>query len=323
MTKAMRVHATGGAEALSWEEIDVAAPGAGEVVVRNEAIGLNFIDVYFRNGLYKAPLPFVPGNEGAGVIEAVGPDVAGFAVGDRVGYVGPPGAYAERLVRPAAQLIALPDALDSVTAAQILLKGITAEYLIRRTYPVQAGDTILVHAAAGGVGQIACQWAADIGARVIGTVGSAAKRAIAERCGCARVIVTDEEDFVAAVREETGGEGVAVVYDGVGADTFEGSLACARTRGLVVAFGAASGPIPPLDLQRLNALGSLYVTRPSLAAYTRTPEELRTAAEAVFAAVARGAVRIAPPATYPLAEAARAHADLEARRTTGSIVLLP
>ncbi|MFC3320587.1 zinc-binding dehydrogenase [Mesorhizobium cantuariense] len=205
----------------------------------------------------------------------------------------------------------------------MMLKGLTAEYLVRRTYQVSPGDRILVHAAAGGVGQILCQWAAQIGAKVIGTVGSTAKREIAERLGCARVIVTEEEDFVAVTRAETGGEGVAVVYDGIGADTFEGSLRCARVRGLVVAFGAASGPIPKLDVQSLAGLGSLYVTRPGIDAYTRTSEELREAADALFTMVRSGCVRIAPPRTYPLAEAAQAHADLEGRRTTGSVVLLP
>ncbi len=323
MSKMMRVYETGGPEVLRWEDGALPSPGPGEVIVRNAAVGLNFLDVYHREGRYPAPLPFVPGNEGAGTIEAVGADVAGLKVGDRVGYVGPLGAYAERLVRPAAQLIPLPDDIDDFTAASILLKGMTAEYLVRRTYPVQAGDTILVHAAAGGVGQILCQWAAHIGATVIGTVGSAAKRPIAEACGCARVIVTAEEDFAAVAREMTGGAGVAVVYDGVGAATFEGSLASTRTRGMVVAFGAASGPIPPFDLVRLAGLGSLYLTRPSLGAYTRTPEELRASAEAVFAVVRSGAVKIAPPRTYRLADAATAHADLEARRTTGSVVLLP
>lgn len=322
MSKAMRIHETGGPDAMRWEDAPPPAPGAGEVLVRNAAIGLNFIDTYFRAGRYPAPLPFVPGNEGAGTIEAIGPDVTGFVVGDRVGYVGPLGAYAERLVRPAARLIPLPDGIDDVTAAAIMLKGITAEYLVRRTYQVARGDTILVHAAAGGVGQILCQWAAHLGATVIGTVGSAAKRAIAESCGCARVVVTSEEDFALVAREMTGGEGVAVAYDGVGKDSFEGSLRSVRVRGLVVAFGAASGAIPPFDLQRLSGLGSLYVTRPTMDTYTRTTEELRASAAAIFDMVGSGTVRIAPPTTYRLADAVQAHHDLEGRRTTGSVVLL-
>ena len=327
MTKAIRIRQTGGPEVLLWEDESVPPPGEGQVLVRNAAIGLNFIDTYFRAGRYPAAVPFVPGNEGAGTIEAIGPGVTGFAVGDRVGYTDPPGAYAERLLRPAARLIPLPDDIPATTAAAIMLKGMTAEYLIRRLYPVQAGDTILVHAAAGGVGQILCQWAAGIGATVIGTVGSAAKKAIAEACGCARVVVTggagdSGEDFAAVARDMTGGAGVAVTYDGVGADTFEGSLKATRVRGTVVPFGAASGAVPPFDLQRLPGLGSLFVTRPTLGDYTRTPDELRASAAAVFDVVRRGVVRIAPPRTYRLADAATAHADLEARRTTGSVVLL-
>ena len=322
MTKAIRIRQTGGPEVLRWEDETVPPPGAGQVLVRNEAIGLNFIDTYFRAGRYPATLPFVPGNEGAGTIKAIGPGVAGFAVGDRVGYTDPLGAYAERLLRPAARLIPLPEDIPATTAVAIMLKGMTAEYLIRRLYPVQAGDTILVHAAAGGVGQILCQWATSLGVTVIGTVGSVAKKAIAEACGCARVVVTADEDFVAVARDMTGGAGVAVTYDGVGADTFERSLKATRVRGTVVPFGAASGAVPPFDLQRLPGLGSLFVTRPTLADYTRTPDELHASAAAVFDAVRRGVVRIAPPRTYKLAAAATAHADLEARRTTGSVVLL-
>lgn len=321
MPKAVRVHQTGEPEVLVWEDVEAVSPAAGEVLVRNAAVGLNFLDTYYRSGRYPHPTPFVPGHEGAGTVVAVGPGVTGFAMGDRVGYVDPIGAYAEVVVRPAERLIALPSDIGFETAAAMLLKGITAEYLVRRTYPVAPGETILVHAAAGGVGQLLCQWASHLGATVIGTVGSPAKRRIAERVGCACVVVSGEEDVVAIARGITGGEGVSVVYDGVGADTFAESLRCVRTRGLVVAFGAASGPIPHLDVQAL-APGSLYVTRPALNAYTRTADELREAAAALFGVVRSGAVAIAPPRLYPLAEAAAAHADLEARRTAGSTVLV-
>jgi len=323
MDHAIRALDHGGPEVLSWEPVEVPAPGPGEVIVRNEAIGVNFIDIYFRTGRYAATPPFVPGFEGAGRIEAVGEGVSGLRVGDRVGYVDPMGAYAERLVRPASRLVPLPETIDPVIAAAVMLKGMTAEYLVRRTYPVAAGDTILVHAAAGGTGQILCQWAAALGATVIGTVGSEAKRAIAEGVGCAHVIVLDGGDFSGRVRELTGGRGVAVAYDGVGADTHTGSLRSLRPRGLLVAFGAASGAIPPLDLQTLAPLGSLYVTRPSLGTYTSDTAELRASAAALFAVIAEGKVRIDPPSTRPLREAAAAHGDLEGRRTTGSTVLLP
>ena len=323
MAKAMRIHKAGGPEVLVWEDYDPGLPGRGEVLVRNHAIGLNFLDTYFRSGRYLHPTPFVPGSEGAGVIEAVGPDVTQFAAGDRVAYVDPLGAYAESVIRPADRLMHLPEYIDFSLAAATMLKGITAEYLVRRTYPVQQGDTILVHAAAGGVGQILCQWAAAIGATVIGTVGSAAKRDVAERVGCTHVIVTAEQDFVAATRDITGGEGVAVAYDGVGADTFEGSLQCVRTRGLVAAFGAASGPIPMLDVASLGGLGSIYVTRPAINAYTRNARELGEAAAALFEMVSSGRIKISNPRIYRLADAALAHSDLEGRRTTGSAIFVP
>lgn len=323
MTKAVRIHAIGGPEALVWEDHDSGQPGPGEVLVRNHAIGLNFLDTYFRSGRYPHPLPFIPGSEGAGVVKSVGPDVTRFAAGDRVAYIDPLGAYAESVIRPADRLIKLPDAIDFNVAAAMMLKGITAEYLVRRTYPVRQGDAILVHAAAGGVGQILCQWASAIGATVIGTVGSAAKRDIAREAGCAHVIVIEEQDFVAKTRDFTGGEGVSVVYDGVGADTFEGSLRSVKTRGLVAAFGAASGPIPTLDVQSLAGLGSIYITRPALNAYTRTAEELAAAAAALFEMVGSGAIKIAEPKIYSLAEAAVAHGDLEGRRTIGSAIFVP
>lgn len=322
MTHAIRIHELGGPEVLRWEEIATPAPGPGQVLVRNEAVGLNFIDTYFRSGLYKTQLPFTPGNEGAGVIEALGDGVEGFKVGDRVAYVDPIGSYAERVIRPAARLVKLPDGISSETAAAMMLKGLTAEYLLRHTYEVKPGDWILMHAAAGGVGQILCQWAAHLGAHVIGTVGSEAKRAIAEQAGCDHVIVTAGQDFAPEVRALTGGEGVAVAYDGVGADTFDGSMRSVRKRGLAVAFGAASGPIPPIDVQLLNSYGSIYITRPTLFAYAGTTDELRASAAALFDVVADGAVRISPPRSYALSDAASAHRDLEARKTTGSVVLL-
>jgi len=327
MNHAIRVHELGGPDVLRWEAIDTPAPAKGEVLVRSVAVGLNFLDTYFRSGLYPMALPFIVGSEGAGVVEAVGAEVVDFSVGDNVAYVDPLGSYAEYLVRPVSRLVKLPDDIAHVDAAAMMLKGLTAEYLVQRTYAVKAGDTILVHAAAGGVGQILCQWAAHLGATVIGTVGSEDKRAIAEASGCQHVIVTSPEsgtaDFAPVVRELTNGEGVAVVYDGVGAATFTHSLKCVRIRGHLVAFGAASGAVPPIDIQLLNQNGSIYLTRPSLGAYARTTEELRQAADTLFAVVKSGAVRIAPPRTYALSDAAQAHRDLEARKTTGSVVLVP
>lgn len=324
MTHALRVHEVGGPDALRWEEIELPAPGAGEVLVRNQAIGLNFLDVYYRAGRYPVPTPLIPGNEGAGVIEAVGSGVTGFSVGDRVGYVDPIGAYAERLIRPVNRLLKLPDGIGEQAAAASLLKGMTAEYLVRRTHKVAACETILVHAAAGGVGQILCQWAKHLGATVIGTVGSAAKRAIAEHVGCDHVIVLDEaQQFAPVVRELTGGRGVRVVYDGVGQSTFAQSLDCIAPLGLMAAFGASSGPIPPLDVQSLAAKGSLFVTRPGIGTYTATPEVLRESASALFEVMAAGAVKVEIGRSYPLRDGAQAHADLEARRLTGSTLLLP
>jgi NADPH2:quinone reductase len=322
-THAMRVHRTGGPEALQWEEIDLPAPGPGEALLRQTAIGVNFIDVYERTGYYPLPLPFVPGGEGAGVVEAVGPGVTGVAVGDRVAYQNVKGAYAERRLVPADRLVRLPDDIDDRQAAAMLLKGMTAQYLLRRTFPVEAGQTILFHAAAGGVGSIACQWAASLGATVIGTVGSAAKAELAREHGCAHVINYRTENFVDRVREITGGKGVAAVYDSVGADTFPASLDVLQPRGIFVSFGQSSGPVPPLTTQLLLQKGSLYVTRPTLAHYAATREDLESTADDLFAVVLSGRVKILLNQTFPLAEAADAHRALEGRQTTGATVLLP
>jgi len=321
-THAMRIHQPGGPEAMRWESVDLPAPGAGEVLVENRAVGLNFIDVYYRTGHYKAPLPFVLGTEGVGVVEALGADVTGFARGDRVAYVNPIGAYAERLIRPAARLVKVPDAIDDVQAAGMMLKGMTAEYLLRRTHRVEAGETIVVHAAAGGVGQILCQWASSLGATVIGTVGSRVKAELARQAGCAHVIVMDEENLVARVREITGGKGVPVVYDGIGADSFARSIDCLAPLGLMASFGSASGPVPPIDPLLLMTKGSLFFTRPTLAHYTATTEQLRGSAATLFHAVLKGDVTVRVNRTYALRDAASAHADLEARKLTGSTVLL-
>ncbi|MDV3123556.1 quinone oxidoreductase [Mycobacterium sp. 21AC1] len=320
---AIKVHECGGPDVLEYEEIDVTEPGPGQVLVRNDAVGLNFLDTYLRSGRYAAATPFVPGHEGAGVVERVGAGVTDIGVGDRVGYIDPMGAYADLVVRPVDRLIPLPPGISTRLAAGMLMKGMTSEYLVRRTYPVRRGQTILVHAAAGGVGQILCQWARYLGARVIGTVGSAAKRRIAVNAGCEHVIVNDEDDLVAAVRDITAGHGVPVVYDGVGGDSFAKSLDCLAPLGTLVAFGAASGPIPPLDVQTLGPKGSLYVTRPMIGPYVATTGELRSSAQALFELVLDGYIKVDIANSYPLTEAACAHADLEARKLTGSTVLVP
>ena len=320
---AIRINRTGGPAQLELEELPVPQPGQGEVLVRNMAIGLNFIDVYHRTGLYPVPLPFVPGGEGAGVVEAVGPGVAEFAPGDRVAYVDPLGAYSLRLTRPQQRLVKLPGGISDEVAAASMLKGLTVHYLIHGTWKLAAGETILVHAAAGGVGQILCQWARHKGATVIGTVGSAAKAGIAREAGCAHVLDTSAGPIAPRVRELTAGEGVPVVYDGIGAATFFDSLDCLAPRGLMVSYGNASGAVPPFSLGELAKRGSLYATRPSLTAYVASTDELRRRAADLFAVIASGAVHIAIGARYPLREAARAHEELEARRTTGSTVLLP
>ncbi|RCX26490.1 quinone oxidoreductase family protein [Thioalbus denitrificans] len=323
MPNAIRIHELGGPEVLSWEEITVGEPGPGEVRLRQTAVGLNFIDVYFRTGLYKAPaLPFIPGLEGAGVVEAVGAGVDTLAVGDRVAYATQPlGAYAEARVMAADRLVKVPDSVDDNTAAAMMLQGMTAQYLLRQTYPVQAGQTILFHAVAGGVGLIACQWAKHLGATVIGTVGSEAKAELARAHGCDHTINYKSEDFVARVREITEGRGVPVVYDSVGKDTFMKSLECLSPRGMLVSFGQSSGAVAPLDPGILSARGSLYLTRPTLFTYTAKPEDLQATARELFEVVGAGHVKIEVNQHFPLRDAAEAHRALEARRTTGSSVL--
>lgn len=321
--KAIRFAATGGPEVLRLADVDLPPPGPGEIRVRHTAIGINFIDTYHRSGLYPVKLPSGLGMEAAGLVEAAGEGVTAFGPGDRVAYAsGPIGAYAEAANVPAARAVAVPDAIPDDIAASILLKGMTAEFLLRRTYPLKAGETILFHAAAGGVGQIACQWAKALGATVIGTVGGEAKAALARTHGCDHVIISSAEDIAARVMEITGGAGVPVVYDGVGKDTWEASLASLKPRGLFVTFGNASGPVPAFPPALLTAK-SLYVTRPTLMAYVSTPAELADSAAALFAVIVSGAVKVEPPRVYALADAGAAHADLEARRTTGSLILRP
>ena len=325
MPKAIRVHEYGGPESLRWEEVEVGEPGPGQLRVRHGAVGLNYIDVYHRTGLYPLPsLPWTLGMEGAGQVEAVGEGVTEFKPGDRIAYASPPvGAYAEVRLIPADRVVALPDAIDDRTAAAMMLQGMTAQYLLRRTYRVQAGDAILLHAAAGGVGLIASQWARHLGAIVIGTVGNDEKAELARAHGCHHVIVYNRENFTERVREITGGQGVAAVYDSVGKDTFMGSLDCLRPLGMMVSFGNASGPVPPFEPGILAAKGSLFFTRPTLMTYTAQRADLLASAAELFEVVSSGAVRIEVRQTYPLAETARAHRDLEARQTTGSTVLLP
>ena len=324
MTHAIRFHQTGGPEVLRWEKVSLGGTAFGEARVRHEAVGLNFIDVYHRSGLYPAPLPSGIGLEGAGVVTEVGEGVTDLKVGDRVAYAGGPlGAYAEERTMPADRLVKLPDGIDFKTAAAMMLQGMTAQYLLRRTYRVQPGDTILIHAAAGGVGLIVCQWAKALGANVIGTVSSDEKAVLARAHGCDHPIIYTRENFTQRVREITGGEGVPVVYDSIGKDTFIGSLDCLRPLGMMVTFGNASGPVPPLDLLELSRRGSLFITRPSLFSYTARRSDLLATAQELFDMVLSGKVRIEVNQTFPLAEAARAHIDLVERKTTGSTVLLP
>ncbi|SOZ15543.1 quinone oxidoreductase, NADPH-dependent [Cupriavidus taiwanensis] len=324
MSKAIRIEQTGGPEVMQWVDVQVGDPAPGEVRVRHEAVGLNYIDVYFRTGLYKQPLPGGLGMEGAGVVEAVGEGVRHVAVGDRVAYAGrPTGAYAQVRVMPADIVVRLPDAIPFDTAAAMMLQGLTAQYLIRDSYKVQPGDTVLLHAAAGGVGLIACQWLKALGVTVIGTVGSDEKAELARANGCAHTIVYTRESFVERVREITNGKGVPAVYDSIGADTFRGSLDCLAPRGTMVSFGNASGPVPPFDLSVLGNKGSLRLTRPTLMTYVVHRELLEPMVADLFDAVTTGKVKVDIRQRYALSEVAQAHRDLEARKTTGSTILLP
>jgi NADPH:quinone reductase len=324
MPHAIRIHRTGGPEVLQWEEVAVGDPGPGEARVRQTAIGLNYLDTYFRSGLYKLSLPSGLGGEGAGVVEAVGAGVTDVRAGDRVAYSGgPQGAYAEVRVLPAARLVKLPDGVSERTAATLMLKGLTVQYLLRQTFPLKGGETILFHAAAGGVGLIACQWTRALGVTMIGTVGSDEKAAMARAHGCAHTIVYTRENFVERVKQITGGKGVPVVYDSVGKDTFPASLDCLSTRGMFVSFGNSSGPIAAFDILLLSQKGSLYVTRPSLATYTAERPAMLAMAADMFELVLAGKLVNEARQTYALKDAAQAHRDLEARKTTGSTLLMP
>jgi NADPH2:quinone reductase len=325
MTKAIRIYETGGPEVLRWEDYDPGQPAAGEALVRHEAVGLNFIDVYHRAGIYPLPsLPAVIGMEGAGIVAAVGEGVTEVTVGERVAYAGlPPGAYAETRLIPAHRLVKLPDAISTKQGAAMMLQGMTARYLLRGCYKVKAGDRILIHAAAGGVGLIVCQWANHLGATVIGTVGSEEKAELARAHGCHHTILYNQEDFAERTREITDGRGVDVVYDSVGQATFMKSLDCLRPMGMMVSFGQSSGLVPPFDPGLLSAKGSLFLTRPTLMTYTAERNALLEHARDLFEVVQSGAVKIEVRQTYALQEAARAHQDLEARKTTGSTILLP
>jgi len=322
MSSAIRIHEVGGPEVLKWEEVAVGDPGPGEVRLRHGAVGLNYIDVYFRTGAYGAAVPFTPGLEASGVVEAVGDGVSDLAVGDRVAYAAPPaGAYAEERLMPADRVVKVPDGVSDDLAAAMMLKGMTAHYLLRRTFEVKAGDTILFHAAAGGVGLIACQWAKQLGATVIGTVGSDAKAELAAAHGCDHPIVYTRENFVERVKSITDGEGVPVVYDSVGKDTFEGSLDCLSPLGTMALFGMSSGPVPPFEIGTLAAKGSLFLTRPTLMTYTAKRDDLVAAANELFEVVESGAVKLEINQRFPLENAADAHRALEARQTTGSTIL--
>jgi NADPH2:quinone reductase len=323
MTKAVRFHKTGGPEVLQLDDVQVAAPGQGQVRVRHTAIGVNFVDTYQRSGLYPMQLPQVAGNEGAGVVEQVGAGVTTVKAGDRVTYTGQIGSYCGERLLPADRLLKIPDGISDEQAASMLLKGMTVQYLIHRTYPVKAGDTVLWHAAAGGVGLIACQWLKALGVTVIGTVGSPEKAKLAKAHGADHVIDYSKENFVARVKEITGGKGVPVVYDSVGKTTWEGSLDCLRPLGMWVTFGNASGAVPPLNTLILAQKGSLFLTRPTLATYTASRADLEMTSKSLFDIVKSGKVKIEVSGRYKLADAAQAHRDLEGRKTTGSVILLP
>jgi NADPH2:quinone reductase len=324
MAKAIRFHKTGGPEVLVYEDVEVPPPGAGEVRVRHKAVGVNYIDTYHRGGAYPLPLPSGLGTEASGVVDAVGPGVTEFAAGDRVAYCTTGvGAYSSERNVPADRLVKLPPGIDDATAASIMLKGLTVQYLFRQTRPLQSGDTILFHAAAGGVGLIACQWARALGVTMIGTVGSDEKAALAREAGCAHVIVYTRENFVDRVKEITGGKGVPVVYDGVGKDTFPASLDCLSPRGMFVSFGSASGAIAAFNIGLLAQKGSLYATRPTLFTYASTPQALRAMSAELFELVQAGKIHGGTRQTLPLRDAAEAHRALESRRTTGATVLMP
>jgi len=317
---ALRVHQPGGPEALQWETVEVGEPGPGQVRLRHTAIGLNFLDTYFRSGLYPMALPFVPGAEAAGVVEALGLGVSGWSVGDRVAYVGSTGAYAEQRLIDADQLVALPDDIDDQTAAAVLLQGLTARFLVKEVYPVRPGEFVLLHAAAGGVGSLLGQWAKALGARVIGTVSTEAKAVLARRNGCEQVIVTTQGDFAARVLQITGGRKLGVVFDSVGRDTFAGSLDCLWPRGTMVVFGQSSGTVPPLEINLLARKGSLMLTRPVMPDFVGTPEQRSVAAADLFEALRNGLLQVRIGCVRALADAVAAHRDLEARRTTGATV---
>ncbi len=323
MPKAVRYHKQGGPEVLQFEDVPVGEPGQGQVRVRHTAIGVNFVDTYQRSGLYPMQLPQVAGNEGAGVVDAVGPGVTDLKKGDRVAYTGLPGSYCESRVVPADRLVKLPQGISEEQAASMMLKGLTVHYLIHTTYPVTKGETVLWHAAAGGVGTIACQWLKALGVTVIGTVGSDDKAKLAKEHGATHVINYSKENFVERVKALTGGKGVPVVYDGVGKATWEGSLDCLRPRGLIASFGNASGPVPPVNLGILSAKGSLYVTRPTLATHIASRADLVERSNSLFDAVKSGKVKIETTQRYKLSDAQSAHRDLEGRKTTGSVVLTP
>ncbi|MCL4631329.1 MULTISPECIES: quinone oxidoreductase family protein [Burkholderia] len=324
MPKAIRYDQPGGPDVMKWVDVEVGAPKAGEVRIRQHAVGLNYIDVYFRTGLYPQPLPGGLGMEAAGEVTAVGDGVTAFKAGDRVAYVGqPPGAYAQERVMPAERIVKLPDGIGYDDAASVMLQGLTAHYLLRRTYPVKAGDTILIHAAAGGVGLLVCQWAKALGATVIGTVGSDEKAELAKAHGCDHPIVYTRENFTQRVKAITNGAGVPVVYDSIGKDTYIGSLDSLAPLGYFVSFGNASGPLPPIDSKEFSSRGSLFFTRPTLFSYIAKRADLEAAAAELFDVILSGKVKTSINQRYPLAEVGRAHADLEARKTTGSTILVP
>ncbi|WP_175910896.1 MULTISPECIES: quinone oxidoreductase [unclassified Burkholderia] len=324
MPKAIRYDQPGGPDVMKWVDVEVGEPKAGEVRIRQHAVGLNYIDVYFRTGLYPQPLPGGLGMEAAGEVTAVGEGVTALKAGDRVAYVGqPPGAYAQERVMPAERLVKLPDGISYDDAASVMLQGLTAHYLLRRTYPVKAGDTILIHAAAGGVGLLVCQWAKALGATVIGTVGSDEKAALAKAHGCDHPIVYTRENFTQRVKEITNGAGVPVVYDSIGKDTYIGSLDCLAPLGFFVSFGNASGPLPAIDSKEFSSRGSLFFTRPTLFSYIAKRADLESAAAELFDVILSGKVKTSINQRYPLAEVGRAHADLESRKTTGSTILVP